>query len=933
MEERERDGKSMKYISTFTFLWCVLICCQSNEAQTLTEKLAAENPQRLLEQARKDGNIVRGAILFHQGNINCAKCHRPTSEKDRIGPDLSRLGKEVTDESLIESILYPSKVIDKEYETVTALTLDGQTKSGMIVSEDADQIVIRDNQDVDKLITIPRTELDGLRPGKLSAMPDKLADELKNRQQFLDLLLYVIDIKERGPNARTVVAKSQKRRELAPKLKGRVLIQQMNCVACHDADTTLTRVSAKQAPRLNWSAKYLNPNYVEAFIADPHGTQLGTSMPEMLGHLKESERTATAKAITHFIASKSSNEFASEAIDKTSLSDGFEIFHSVGCVACHSPRDAEAVERKIVNSVPLGDLSQKYNVTGLIRFLEDPLSARPSGHMPDMQLTHGEATDVANFLLQSSQGVTNEWKLDLQLAKQGETLFTKHNCASCHAEGMVDEPVKAGSVKLRDANPEKGCLSDAKGSWPNFHFTSEERAEIVAVLKDIPSGLNPLQQIDVSLTTFNCIACHDRGDLGGVTADRNPHFQTTDMNLGDQGRIPPTLTGVGAKLKKKWMRDVLVNRRSVRPYMKTRMPQYGEGNVSHLIELFQANDQLPETKFAKFDNQQEIRKVGLELAGNKGLNCVACHTYKFKLSDTMPAVDLTEMADRLKKDWFYQYMKEPQTFSPNTVMPSFWPGGIAIRKDIPGDPDDQIEALWQYLIDGRQAGTPSGVVRERLEIAVADEAKMLRRSYPGIGKRGIGVGYPGGVNLAYDAEQLRLATIWKGKFVDPGGVWTGQGSGRVRPMGKTFEFATGPELDSRNDPWVVDDGRPPRHQFLGYDLDGVQRPTFHYDFDGIVVSDYFMESVDEDSQKAELRRQLTLTSNKDREDVLFRIASAAEVRENPDGFFTIGKRLRVRVISGHTGRIVESEGTKRLEIPLELKSDERQLLELEYVWD
>ena len=78
---------------------------------------------------------------------------------------------------------------------------------------------------------------------------------------------------------------------------------------------------------------------------------------------------------------------------------------------------------------------------------------------------------------------------------------------------------------------------------------------------------------------------------------------------------------------------------------------------------------------------------------------------------------------------------------------------------------------------------PRGVVRERLEIVVTDEAKMLRRSYQGIGKRGIGVGYPGGVNLAFDAEQMRLAMIWKGKFLDPGGVldrartWNGKADG------------------------------------------------------------------------------------------------------------------------------------------------------------
>ena len=78
------------------------------------------------------------------------------------------------------------------------LTNDGRTFSGIKVSEDENQIVIRDNADVDKLAVIARQDLDEIRPGTESSMPGNLANQLKNRQQFLDLLRYVIDVKERG---------------------------------------------------------------------------------------------------------------------------------------------------------------------------------------------------------------------------------------------------------------------------------------------------------------------------------------------------------------------------------------------------------------------------------------------------------------------------------------------------------------------------------------------------------------------------------------------------------------------------------------------------------------------------------------------------------------------------------------------------------------
>ena len=50
----------------------------SVQGQTLTETLSKNDPHKLVQEARKSGDIVRGAILFHQGNINCAKCHRAT---------------------------------------------------------------------------------------------------------------------------------------------------------------------------------------------------------------------------------------------------------------------------------------------------------------------------------------------------------------------------------------------------------------------------------------------------------------------------------------------------------------------------------------------------------------------------------------------------------------------------------------------------------------------------------------------------------------------------------------------------------------------------------------------------------------------------------------------------------------------------------------
>src|SRR6185436_15574218 len=69
-----------------------------------------------------------------------------------------------------------------------------------------------------------------------------------------------------------------------------------------------------------------------------------------------------------------------------------EIFNRVGCAACHSPLEAPPIP----GSVPLPELRAKYaSPAALAHFLADPLSLRPSGRMPKMNLSQSEAMSLA----------------------------------------------------------------------------------------------------------------------------------------------------------------------------------------------------------------------------------------------------------------------------------------------------------------------------------------------------------------------------------------------------------------------------------------------------------------------------------------------------------------------------------------------------------
>ena len=68
--------------------------------------LLDEDPAALANAVREQGDPARGAAVFYQPFLSCTKCHAVGDGRgDTLGPDLAKLGKEVTDAYLIESVL------------------------------------------------------------------------------------------------------------------------------------------------------------------------------------------------------------------------------------------------------------------------------------------------------------------------------------------------------------------------------------------------------------------------------------------------------------------------------------------------------------------------------------------------------------------------------------------------------------------------------------------------------------------------------------------------------------------------------------------------------------------------------------------------------------------------------------------------------------
>ncbi len=164
----------------------------------LEKQLFQEAPKALAQAARQNGDARRGALLFHQPHVGCTKCHAVDGGPNLLGPDLTQRNPDATDEYLVESILFPSKVIRKGFESVTVVTSRGKMLTGLLVEDSKDRLVLREVSEKSPLITLDKEEIEQRIVPTTSLMPTGLVNALASRQEFLDLVRYLQEIRDGG---------------------------------------------------------------------------------------------------------------------------------------------------------------------------------------------------------------------------------------------------------------------------------------------------------------------------------------------------------------------------------------------------------------------------------------------------------------------------------------------------------------------------------------------------------------------------------------------------------------------------------------------------------------------------------------------------------------------------------------------------------------
>lgn len=792
---------------------------------------------------------------------------------------------------------------------------------------------------------------------------------------------------------------------------GALLLGELNCVSCHQVTGTAAAwVARKQAPVLDHVGSRVRPEYIRDLLLDPQAVKPGTTMPAVLTGANEAERREQAEALAHFLSLMGTLPEASAV--KQAVQRGEQLFHRVGCVACHDPQTPDAPT--LPDSMPLGQLSRKYSLPSLAQFLADPLTTRPAGRMPHLNLNAEESRDIASFLMRDVQippnvsyryyegtwdnlpdfnalkpkstGTTSglsvgvgrndnfgirfeaflqvaadgdyrfhlgsddgsrlliddveiakvdgvhpltwgagtaklkagphkivveffevgggeelrveweggklarqsvefaltltaerpktadnqpAWAPDPQKAAKGKTLFGQLGCASCHklgdsmpASNELVQPKELG--QLREG---RGCLAESPGAGaPRYTLSASQKSALVAgltLVRSAPAAPAGEAALSHAMTRFNCYACHQRGEIGGVVEGRNKYFQSNQPEMGDEGRIPPPLTGVGAKLRPEWFQHVFGNGAKDRPYMFTRMPKFGTNNLVGVAEAFAAADpEPPYERVAAGVSDGVLKATGRRLVGGQGYSCIKCHTWGNIPATGIQSIGMTTMTRRLREPWFHAYILDPPKYRPGTRMPAAWPMGQSLLPNVlGGDTSKQIHSVWAFLSDGDRAAIPLGLGRDPIELVAVDRAVIYRNFIEGAGPRAIGVGYPEKINVAFDANDLRLALAWQGAFIDAARHWTDRGVGFQGPLGDNVLKLTGgvewAKLDAPEATWPTQSAKQLGYHFRGYRLASQGKPVYQYDAAGVRIEDEIQPAAA--TEQARLTRTLTVS--------------------------------------------------------------------------
>ncbi|HRX80379.1 MAG TPA: c-type cytochrome, partial [Pirellulaceae bacterium] len=147
-----------------------------------------EDRKKVLEDyqvvLKMDADPKRGQPIFKK---NCATCHRIGEIGVNVAPDISD-SRTKQPAQILADVLQPNRAIDNNYISYSVITVDGQALTGIIASDTATSITLR--QPEDKTVTLLRSDIEEMRSNGISLMPEGLEKTIPP-QDMADLISFI----------------------------------------------------------------------------------------------------------------------------------------------------------------------------------------------------------------------------------------------------------------------------------------------------------------------------------------------------------------------------------------------------------------------------------------------------------------------------------------------------------------------------------------------------------------------------------------------------------------------------------------------------------------------------------------------------------------------------------------------------------------------
>jgi cytochrome c2 len=526
-------------------------------------------------------------------------------------------------------------------------------------------------------------------------------------------------------------------------------------------------------PPLDQVAQKLSPTYASSFIADPQRIRPGTAMPSFFSAQIErgapiftvakirKQRTEQTQDLLDFLWSLNAITQPKPNPELANAQTGKEIFNQIGCLACHQAEEKLIEGNSNFSPSLIGpDLSQagaRLSPTWIQHWLASPQSYFPETRMPNFRLHSDEQLALTAYL--HSLGVSFNarpalpYRPNRQRSNRGRVLAEKLGCGGCHSINVLKNAPVAGPELDGFGEKSLGQLDWGHAAipvpqrstwrWMELKLTQplifDRHPGILVMpwqflrpgeLEGIILVLRSLYKNEVAASNvaqpqnneyrqrrgeqwigeFHCRQCHRVNDRGGAIAARYEY-------AWDQ---PPNLNGQGQKVRPGWMYNFISQPTALRPWLQLRMPtpamkgSQREAIVAYFAALDKASypfvhQPIPPLKGERLNQAQQLFQK---------FQCIRCHLLSNagKLQPGELAPDLALSRERLRREWIYQFIIDPQKIMPGTRMPTFF---LLVDEDDPksrmtplpqffqGHIEEQINALVDLNLWWSTAGSPN----------------------------------------------------------------------------------------------------------------------------------------------------------------------------------------------------------------------------------